>query len=69
MRVQPTEPGPAAPTQMLPMMPGTRRYQKSQAELAAPKEKRRSRAEAVRAALARMTRRKSLRKQREAQKS
>ena len=69
MRVQPIELGPTAPTQMLPMMPGTQSEPKAQAEPVTPDARPRTRTEAVRGALARITRRKSLRKQREAQKS
>jgi hypothetical protein len=47
------------------MMPGT----KGKAKTPAPQKKQRTRAEVVRAALARITRRNSLRKQRDAQKS
>jgi hypothetical protein len=65
MGMQPVEHGPTTPTQTLPMMPGT----KGKAKTPAPQKKPRTRAEAVRAALARITRRNSLRKQRDAQKS
>jgi hypothetical protein len=65
MGMQPIEHGPTTPTLTLPMMPGS----KGEAKTPAPQKKQRTRAEAVRAALARITRRNSLRKQRDAQKS
>jgi hypothetical protein len=69
MGMQPVEHGPSAPTQMLPMMPGTKRAKKGETKTTAPEKKQRTRAEAVRAVLARITRRNSLRKQRDAQKT
>jgi hypothetical protein len=62
MRMQPLDRGSGMPTQGLPMMPG--------AKAAVPPQQKRqpSRAEAVRAANARITRRNSLRKQRDVQK-
>jgi hypothetical protein len=65
MGVQPAGHGLTEPTQMLPMMPNTR----GETKTPAPEKKQRTRAEAVRAALARITRRNSLRKQRDAQKT
>jgi hypothetical protein len=64
MGVQPFEHGPS-PTQMLPLMPGTTQ----QAKTPMTAKKTRTRTDAVRAALAGITRRNSLRKQREAQNS
>jgi hypothetical protein len=69
MGMQPVEHGPLAPTQMLPLMPGTKGEQGEEARTPAPEKKQRTRAEAVRAVLARITRRNSLRKQRDALKS
>jgi hypothetical protein len=66
MGMQPVEHGPLSPTQMLPLMPGTKG---EKTRPPAPEKKQRTRAEAVRAVLARITRRNSLRKQRDAQKS
>ena len=66
MGLQPVEHGPLEPTQMLPLMPGTK--QGGATKPPAPAKKQRTRAEAVRAVLARITRRNSLRKQRDAQK-
>ena len=63
---QPVENTPVA-TQMLPLMPGARETTTPRAKPAPPKQPR-TRTEAVRAALARITRRNSLRKQRDAQK-
>jgi hypothetical protein len=72
MGMQPIERGPFAPTEMQPMMPSARRKATGDtgAETAppAPETKQRTRTEAVRAALARIMRRNSLRKQRQAQK-
>jgi hypothetical protein len=77
MGMQPFERGTAAPTQMQPMMPiapdkmtgETRDETKTdETKTLAPETKQRTRTEAVRAALARITRRNSLRKQRDAQK-
>jgi hypothetical protein len=68
MGMQPVEHGPLAPSQMLPLMPGTK-GDKVDTKPPAPEKKQRTRAEAVRAVLARITRRNSLRKQRDAQKS
>jgi hypothetical protein len=71
MGMQPLAHGPTAATQMLPLMPGIKAKEKdlkgeTQQQ---PKQKEPpTRAEAVRAAWARITRRKSLRKQRDAQK-
>jgi hypothetical protein len=53
---------------MLPIMPAARTETKQEAKSPAP-EKKQTRAEAVRAALARITRRNSLQKQRDAQKT
>jgi hypothetical protein len=73
MGMQPAERGPSAPTQMLPAMPGAKgEIKEATAEaskLPARGKKPRTRTEAVRAARARITRRKSLRKQRDAQKT
>src|ERR1700742_2646544 len=72
MGIQPFERGPFAPTEMQPMMPSARRKATGETgdETAppAPETKQRTRTEAVRAALARIMRRNSLRKQRQAQK-
>jgi hypothetical protein len=72
MGMQPIERGPFAPTEMQPMMPSARRKATGETgdETAppAPDTKQRTRTEAVRAALARIMRRNSLRKQRQAQK-
>jgi hypothetical protein len=72
MGMQPFERGPFAPTEMQPMMPSARRNvtgePRDETETPAPKTKQRTRTEAVRAALARIMRRNSLRKQRQAQK-
>jgi hypothetical protein len=70
MGTQPSEHAPTAPTQMLPMMPCAKREAEEPQGLAktpAPEKKLPTRSQAVRAALARITRRKSLRKQRDAQ--
>jgi hypothetical protein len=69
MGMQPLERGPSTPTQTLPMMPGARGETAGKPKVPAPAKEPRSRTEAVRAALARITRRNSLRKQRDAQKS
>jgi hypothetical protein len=68
MRMQPVAHGPNAPTQMLPTMPVAGTETKQEAKIPTPGKKQ-TRAEAVRAALARITRRNSLRKQRDAQKT
>jgi hypothetical protein len=68
MGMQPLEHAPSAPTQMLPLMPGARGEPGEAAIQSAPEKKQRTRADAVRAVLARITRRNSLRKQRDAQK-
>lgn len=72
MGMQPCERGPFAPTEMQPMMPSARRSvteePRDETETPAPETKQRTRTEAVRAALARIMRRNSLRKQRQAQK-
>jgi hypothetical protein len=68
MRMQPAEHAPTASTQMLPTMPAARTKTKQETK-SPPPEKKQTRAEAVRAALARITRRNSLRKQRDAQKT
>jgi hypothetical protein len=68
MRMQPAEHAPTASTQMLPTMPAARTEKKQETKSPAP-EKKQTRAEAVRAAQARITRRDSLRKQRDAQKT
>jgi hypothetical protein len=71
--MQPAEHGRSAPTQMQPAMPAAKRGLKKetaeQSKSPAPEKKPRTRTEAVRAARARITRRKSLRKQRDAQKT
>lgn len=67
MGTQPVDHGLRAPTQMLPTMPGAGENKEADTKVPAPQEKR-TRAQAVRAALARITRRNSLRKQRHAQK-
>ena len=73
MGMQPAEHGPSAPTQMQPAMPAAKRGIKKEAaeesKSPAPEKRARTRTEAVRAARARITRRKSLRKQRDAQKT
>jgi hypothetical protein len=71
MGMQPADRGPTAPTQMLPIMPGTTggMEREPKAETAAAEKKQRTRTDAMRAALAKITRRNSLRKQRAAQKS
>jgi len=63
MKTQPTERGSIMPTQVLPMMPTVGEQRKTSQSKQKP-----TRTEAVRAAKARMTRRNSLRKQRDAQK-
>jgi hypothetical protein len=72
MGMQPFERGPVVSTQMQPMMPSARGKAagetKDETTAPAPETKQRTRTEAVRAALARITRRNSLRKQRDAQK-
>ena len=67
MRMQPIEREPTTPTQMLPIMPGTEAARETKTP--APEKKPRTRTDAVRAAMAKITRRNSLRKQRDAQKS
>jgi hypothetical protein len=73
MGMQPADRGPTAPTQMLPIMPGTtggmERELKAETKTAAAEKKQRTRTDAMSAALAKITRRNSLRKQRAAQKS
>jgi hypothetical protein len=69
MGMQPVEHSPSAPTQMLPLMPGAKGQIKEEVKTPTPERKQRSRAEAVRAVLARITRRNSLRKQRDARKT
>jgi hypothetical protein len=69
MGIQPIEHARSAPTQMLPRMPVATGKMKRDAKTSAPEEKQQTRTEAVRAVLARITRRNSLRKQRAAQKS
>jgi hypothetical protein len=69
MGTQPIEHGSSTPTQMLPIMPGTTEEKHGKTKEPAAPQKTQTRAEAVRAVLARITRRNSLRKQREAQKS
>ena len=69
--MQPLAHGPTAATQMLPLMPGIRGKEKDTKRQTQQRLKQKqppNRAEAVRAAWARITRRKSLRKQRDAQK-
>ena len=68
MRMQPVE-RPTTPTQMLPIMPGTGGAMKRETKTPAPEKKPRTRTDAVQIATARIMRRNSLRKQREAQKS
>jgi hypothetical protein len=74
MGMQPLARSPTAATQMLPLMPGAKAEKKdvkgeTRQQPGAPAEQKKppTRAEAVRAARARITRRKSLRKQRDAQ--
>jgi hypothetical protein len=73
MGMQPAEHGRSVPMQMLPAMPGAKGETKEETarerKSPAPEKKPRTRTEAVRAARARITRRKSLRKQRDAQKT
>ena len=76
MGMQPSSHGPTAATQMLPTMPRAGKEKKemkgeTQQPARSPAAQNRppTRAEAVRAARARITRRQSLRKQRDAQKS
>ena len=73
--MQPPAHRPTAATQMLPLMPGAKSEKKDmkgearqQPKAPAEQKKPPTRAEAVRAARARITRRQSLRKQRDAQK-
>jgi len=63
MRTQPTQNGSTMPTQVLPMMPTVGEQRKTPQSKQKP-----TRTEAVRAAQARITRRNSLRKQRDTQK-
>jgi hypothetical protein len=65
------EHGPTVATQMLPMMPCAKNDAETQGEAKAPRPEKKAgtRTDAVRAALARIERRKSLRKQRDAQKT
>lgn len=67
MGMQPVARSPTADTQMLPMMPGANAEKKEMKD--ETQEPPPTRAEAVRAAQAEITRRNSLRKQRDAQKS
>jgi hypothetical protein len=67
--MQPIEHARSAPTQMLPKMPAATGKPTRDAKTPAPQEKQQTRTEAVRAVRARITRRNSLRKQRDAQKS
>jgi hypothetical protein len=72
MGIQPAEHGRSAPTQMLPMMPDAKAQMKGETEETKSPAREKNpptRTEAGRAALARITRRKSLRKQRDARKS
>jgi hypothetical protein len=68
MGIQPIEHARSAPTQMLPKMPVATGKMKQDTKAPALPEKQQTRTEAVRAVLARITRRNSLRKQRDAQK-
>jgi hypothetical protein len=67
MGMQPADHG-LATTQMLPMMPAAKGKTKQETKWPAPEKKQKTRTEAVRAVMARITRRNSLRKQRDAQK-
>jgi hypothetical protein len=71
--MQPDDRRLTAPTQMLPIMPGTQEGMegepKDETKTAATEKKRGTRTDAMRAVLAKITRRNSLRKQRAAQKS
>jgi hypothetical protein len=67
MGMQPLEHG-LEPTQMLPLMPAAKGETKQEAKRPAPEKKQLTRTEAVRAVRARLTRRNSLKKQRDAQK-
>jgi hypothetical protein len=70
MRMQPAERNPTAPTQMLPMMPGAKGAMiKGETKAPPPEKKQQTRTDAARAASARIMRRNSLRKQRDAQKN
>jgi hypothetical protein len=73
MGMQPADHGPTAPTQMLPIMGGAKggmeRELKDETKIPAAEKKQRTRTDAMRAALAKITRRNSLRKQRAAQKN
>ncbi|GAC1336491.1 MAG: hypothetical protein NVSMB20_12550 [Bradyrhizobium sp.] len=68
--MQPIAGSRSTPTQMLPIMPsvGTKAERQGKPNGPPPAKKPRTRTEAVRAAMARITRRKSLQKQRDAQK-
>jgi hypothetical protein len=68
MGMQPAGHG-LTPTQMLPLMPAAKGKTKQETKRPAPEKKQQTRTEAVRAVHARITRRNSLRKQRDAQKS
>jgi hypothetical protein len=72
MGMQPLERGLIAPTQMQPIMPSARGNAAAETgdetNAPPPETKKRTRAEAIRAVLARITRLNSLRKQRQAQK-
>jgi len=73
MRVQPAEHGTTSPTQMLPALPTSKgephEEEPAQTGSATPDQPAQSRTEAVRVARAKIIRRKSLRKQRDAQRS
>lgn len=73
MAMQPADHGPTAPTQMLPIMGGAKgeleREPKDETKTPAAEKKQQTRTDALRAALAKIARRNSLRKQRAAQKS
>jgi hypothetical protein len=72
MGMQPADHGPTAPTQMLPIMGGAKGMEgepKDETKTPVAEKKQRTRTDVMRAALAKITRRNSLRKQRAAQKS
>jgi len=71
MGMQPADHGPTAPTQMLPIVPGAKGGMEAEFnnETPAAEKKQQTRTDAIRAALAKIARRNSLRKQRAAQKS
>ncbi len=71
MGMQPADHGPTAPTQMLPIVPGAKGGMEAEPknETPAAEKKQQTRTDAIRAALAKIARRNSLRKQRAAQKS